>query len=620
MKNVVLFLLLIVCTFIMTSCNDQRHWQASLDAADSMVDERPDSALTILDSLERHSGDFSKPTEMRWRLLRLKAQNKCDTVFRSDSLQRILVNYYDKHGTPNERMISHYLLGRARSDMGEAPEAMRSYQEAVSRADTTSVDCDWWNLSRIFLQLADEYYGSYMPMEMKGALRLSRSCALHAGDAITSIIAYSRLSEVYELLGSSDSAGIVIREAANMFKNHKRDDWASQTLSLLIEDEVEKGNVEEAKRIVKYYEGYSGFFDERHEIEEGREIYYYSKGIYYLGIGSTDSAEWVFRKLLRQAQDMNDTHAAYLGLRKKYLITGPKDSLVKYSILSENSNDSLYQEHYKANVQQLQERFNYSRHVENEQQLMLSSERKDKIMLASFFAFIAFSVTIVALYHNKRRKREALLREYREDIERLRKLKSEMAGLVQSKEVTIVKLSQESVMKQSDIEDMKGYILDLTEKLDEARRLSSEAISAKDDEIRRLTIKYKKYDKFFENQTRDDIVKTIQRSDIVRKLQFDVRHPLQKPSNDDWEKLDRLFHEIHPNFPETLQNTYHLSVNEYRLCQLVFAGISPKGIAVLMGYDKSNVTNMRKRMLAKLIGVNGKASDFDKFLFSIPLL
>ena len=83
MKKVVLFLSLIVCTFIMTSCNDQRHWQASLDAADSMVDERSDSALTILDSLERHSGDFSKPTEMRWRLLRLKAQNKCDTVFRS---------------------------------------------------------------------------------------------------------------------------------------------------------------------------------------------------------------------------------------------------------------------------------------------------------------------------------------------------------------------------------------------------------------------------------------------------------------------------------------------------------------------------------------------------------
>ena len=259
-------LYIIVTTVILAACVGGGKERAVLDRAHNIINDYPDSALVILDSLEPSSHDFSQESLRRWQLLRLMAQNKCHMVFSSDSVQLILTEYYDKHGTPYERMISHYLLGRARSDMGEAPEAMRSYQEAVSRADTTSVDCDWWNLSRIFLQLADEYYGSYMPMEMKGALRLSRSCALHAGDAITSIIAYSRLSEVYELLGSSDSAGIVIREAANMFKNHKRDDWASQTLSLLIEDEVEKGNVEEAKRIVKYYEGYSGFFDERHDI------------------------------------------------------------------------------------------------------------------------------------------------------------------------------------------------------------------------------------------------------------------------------------------------------------------------------------------------------------------
>ena len=41
------------------------------------------------------------------------AQNKCDTVFRSDSLQHVLTDYYDRHGTPNERMWAHYLLGRA---------------------------------------------------------------------------------------------------------------------------------------------------------------------------------------------------------------------------------------------------------------------------------------------------------------------------------------------------------------------------------------------------------------------------------------------------------------------------------------------------------------------------
>ena len=134
-----------------------------------------------------------------------------------------------------------------------------------------------------------------------------------------------------------------------------------------------------------------------------------------------------------------------------------------------------------------------------------------------------------------------------------------------------------------------------------------------------LTEKNKKYDKFFINKTKDEIVKSIRKSEIVRKLEYIVSHPVHSPSTEDWDKLDLLFHEEHPNFPATLQETWQLSINEYRLCQLVFAGISPKGISVLMGFNKSNVSNMRKRLLAKLTGRDGKANEFDEFLFAIPL-
>ena len=513
----------------------------------------------------------------------------------------MLTNYYDHRGTPNERMIAHYLLGRAKSDMGEAPEAMRCYQEAVACADTTSFDCDWWNLTRIYLQLADEYYSSYMPMEMKEALRLSRICALHAGDTITSIIAYAKLSEVYELTDSKDSAAIAIREAAQLFENEGRHDLASQIQSLLIEYEVEKGNLEEASRIVKYYESHSGYFDDNHEIEKGR-------------------AGCMFRKLMHKAQDTNDTHAAYLGLRKKYLATGPKDSLVKYAMLSESTNDSLYQENYKDNIQQLQTRYNYSRHLENEQRLMLSNEKRGKFIVFIIFCFIIIAATALAIYQNKRKKREIQFREYRDDLKRLRQLKAEMSELVRSKDVTIVNLSHESVMQRANIDEMNGYIHELTEKLEESRRLTTEAILSKNEEIKKIKEKYKKYDQFLVNKTKDEILKTIRKSKIVQKLEFYVSHPFQLPSKGDWDLLDQLFHDTHPNFPATLQDSFNLSVIEYRVCQLVFAGISPKGISVLMGFDKSNVTNIRKRLLTKLTGKNGKAGEFDQYLFNIPIV
>ena len=67
------------------------------------------------------SGDGS---EMRAQLEELERQNRADSVMTNDSLAEQLVKYFDRHGTPNERMRAHYILGRTYADMGEAPRAV----------------------------------------------------------------------------------------------------------------------------------------------------------------------------------------------------------------------------------------------------------------------------------------------------------------------------------------------------------------------------------------------------------------------------------------------------------------------------------------------------------------
>jgi lipopolysaccharide biosynthesis regulator YciM len=49
-----------------------------------------------------------------------------------------VADYYDRNGTANERMEAHYLLGCVYRDLGDAPRALTSYNNAVDCADTTA--------------------------------------------------------------------------------------------------------------------------------------------------------------------------------------------------------------------------------------------------------------------------------------------------------------------------------------------------------------------------------------------------------------------------------------------------------------------------------------------------
>ena len=80
-----------------------------------------------------------KYEEMRQGLQALNALNRADSVLTATERDeaQALADYFDSHGTPNDQMLAHYLLGRCYADMHEAPMALHCYQEAITRADTT---------------------------------------------------------------------------------------------------------------------------------------------------------------------------------------------------------------------------------------------------------------------------------------------------------------------------------------------------------------------------------------------------------------------------------------------------------------------------------------------------
>ena len=370
--------ILIIFLLSLVACTRQRGYEESLAKADSLMNMAPDSSLFILDSLEQSAQDFSKSNLRRWQLLRMMAQNKCDTVFRSDSLQLVLTDYYDHYGTSNEKMWAYYLLGRAYYDMGEAPMAQKAFYEATEKADASSADCDYWNLCRIYFQLSDLYYQSMLPNQMLSTLNLAQTYAEKSGDTLSFITAIGRKTLAYELSDKPDSLILCAEETSKQFLVYGQKELSSQYLSLAIHPLILKGELGKASEYIALYEANSGYFDEKNNIQEGREIFYYSKGLYYLKTEKPDSAEWMFRKLLNLAKNINDTHAACMGLRNKYEVTGPIDSLAKYAILSEQFDDSLYLLNYRGDLQKNEQMYNYTRHLVASEKLAVKAENQKR--------------------------------------------------------------------------------------------------------------------------------------------------------------------------------------------------------------------------------------------------
>ena len=66
---------------------------------------------------------------MRSELDSINVRNKNDMPFFMTDVEPY-VQFFDDHGTPNDRMLAHYLLGRAYYEHNEAPMALQCYHDA----------------------------------------------------------------------------------------------------------------------------------------------------------------------------------------------------------------------------------------------------------------------------------------------------------------------------------------------------------------------------------------------------------------------------------------------------------------------------------------------------------
>ena len=344
---------------------------------------------------------------MHEALMQAKAQNENFEPFTSDSTMLRVVDYYDSHGTANEQILAHYLLGCVYRDLGDAPRALECYYDAISCADTTDVKCDFQRLSRIYGQMADLFHAQRSPQFEKEAELNAIRMAWIAKDTLAALNFYAHLAGVYRMTENLDSALYISQDACRLFIEYGYEKYAYGFLPSLIAIYLDKGNYAEANKMTEIFERESGFFDEHGNISNGKEIYYYTKGLCNYGINRIDSALFWYKKLLNQANDIGHYENAYKGLIEVYHKLGMPDSVMKYAQLFANANDSACLISSAEEINRANALYNYNTSRRQADAMKQKAERyKYTITIGSILAILAvlFAIYIIIRYRRNAKK------------------------------------------------------------------------------------------------------------------------------------------------------------------------------------------------------------------------
>ena len=336
--------------------------------------------------------------QQRLQLAELERQNRADSLMTNDSLARDLADWFDRHGTANERLRAHYILGRTYADRGEAPQALEAYNNAGNSADTTAGDCDYHTLCRVHAQMAQLYYSQLLPDNMIREERLAMKYAQQAKDTMSYIACYVMLGEGYEMKNLPDSAIKTLLIAYHLYKNVGADRLAASLCCSLADVYRQKKDYQKAKEYILQYERHSGFFDENGNIEAGKEMYYSCKGHLCLETLDKDETEYYFRKLYDVANNYSQEIAAVVNLKQFFTFYFNRDSLIKYNYLFDSLANKTHIEFEMAKTLQVQAMYDYTRNErlahQKEQESM-----KFKTGLLAVSALLVILIFLLAIFY-----------------------------------------------------------------------------------------------------------------------------------------------------------------------------------------------------------------------------
>lgn len=533
------------------------------------MDSLPDSAHTLLMEADSLIPQQSEKTRMRHAVLMAEANNKLYLPLPPDTLFQTVVDYYDHHGTPNQQLKAHYLLGCIFRDQGEAPMALQCYEDAVEKADTLSADCDYNTLFRIYGQMADVLHNQIMPKEEVEALKRYSKYSLKAGNMYEHIRSYEYMASAYSLLGDTTMILSLEKQARKLFMQYGFTQAAAHACTISIHIYLDRGEYGKAKEMMEQYQKCSGLFDADGDIEPGWEQYYYAQGKYYVATGNLDSAQHYFHKLLNHKNSFD----GYRGLMHISMKKGMADSVIFYAQEYEKSMDTLVTEMHAQATRQALGMYNYSRQQKIAAEKTIESEHRK----ATIYIIIIFIITISILYHLHTR---ALNRKKQENS----RLNQQLFDL--------------TVLYERNQEELELMEID-----------HSTFQAQKRQELSELQIQLAQLQKEYDNLQQHEKFEALMESTISDTIKNRLRS-FQPLAEKECKTLTGMFKQNMPMLYSRMTDGHILGTLELRVTILTRMGFHSDDIAILLDISKQSVSNARANVNKKLFSDNSARTLF----------
>lgn len=527
--------------------------RSRLEHIEHIIDEHPDSAITLLDSVD--AAILSEADRHYFDFLTIKARDKAYLRHTSDSLILDVMDYYSSHNREQMLPWALYYGGRVHSDLGDYPTAIRYFQDAL---DLLPPDTKERNLRANLLSQTGRLlstlrlYNDAEPYLLEVTKIEEEDC-----DTLNWFYDLQLLGNLHLKEKQYDKADSCASKALALSTNLTLSDKAD-TKVLLAAIRYHKGDIPSALNLI------------RHTPEESDPRFMNTAlgyaALIYQKAGIADSAYNYAYILVHRLEPTNKKFGYKILLSPEYQNTISIDTLNKYITDYKSILENFFDENSARQAVFQHSMLNYRLHDRQRQKAEHQKDIMQKFIQISLIVLL--SLVIIILYlRNRNHKTLIRLQEELYNVDQLKKIIENHNKRV-NPDVSPSSNSSEGI-KENLREQLREKLLSLYNTSQQHKEINPDILNSK--AYHRLS------EMIFNNQTIND--------------------------NDDfWTELESVIIHLSPTFKSNLilLTGGRVSRDEFRTALLIKCGIKPVQISILLGRGRGTIVSRREDICRKI--------------------